>query len=620
MRYLLKIRDKNLEFRTVNADFTNLSVKNSFVKEQARIELGEVTIIGDDFDLIQEITTRLTSFILYENGEILGTGNIDLFTKKDLDNKKLVLKLNNLDVYSPFDLNGDTEYNINEVEPVKNVYYSYSQEYEEFTTVFTDLDIPTFHNGVYYEFDQPFFFNQIEVSNYYIKKANPSFAFLTLVTCSDPNYSNNPLLRTTLTVDYYRIISEGSYNGSTAVEPNIPGTWVYFEDRVKNGVTFPYFYKKLADENYHWSPHNYGPCSGDPVLAFVNYVYQNVEDAVSTQIDYSNVFRRLTDVIKFLVEKIDNTILFDSTGMIKDSFYSFKMFEGDNLRRWAISDGVLAHYQLGPKLFENLMVCNLTDFTPTNAGLQKDHPANLTNLSFNRLLNYWKENGFLWFLEKRPTGNYFRLIHYLHIDSFNSSLVFPRKYTFKTRNITPILPTYNRIINDKRVSGLDFISEPVVFKNVLETAEISLTDNNVFTDINNIFISKDDFSDTENNNIIIVSTGEGHISTGSNYIVRDATGLVSGLRKNNSELSFSYLAEKYFSQLPDKNANINGNDIVINVKRLAKTQKISLTLPIINIEKTYPINFKVKFLNEMVNIDNISRSGHNNFCKMEIIK
>ncbi len=132
-------------------------------------------------------------------------------------------------------------------------------------------------------------------------------------------------------------------------------------------------------------------------------------------------------------------------------------------------------------------------------------------------------------------------------------------------------------------------------------------------------MSADEFSETENDNIVIVSTGAGNVSTGDNYIIRDASGVITGLRKNNSELSFSYLSENYFSELPDKNCEVNGNNIVINEKRLSKTQKISLEIPLKNISEI-DLSEKVKYLTDYAKIDNISRAGNNNFTKLELIK
>jgi len=641
MRYLLKIIDKNAILKSVNADFSNFTVDYSFKENKARLRFGEVVLVGNDYDLVSEITTRLAEFILYENGVVLGIGNIDLFTKKNIDFKTCSLKLNNLDIYSKFDKYGDDLFNINEVVPVKNVYYSYSREIEYTNQTYTDLLFETSYDSgeskynmelsnfrtVTNKENQGYFISVAQNYNLIIACCNdigspPCHDCCGLVANSSISPWNlNPILKAgTTIVHYQREVAKGFYSGGVAIPPQISGTWIYLEDRSYNGVVYPIYFKQIPSTYTKTDRNNLGNCHLIYGVFGEKIITQAVENSIINQIDYSLVFRKVTDVIKFLVGRIDILISFDNSGTINDSFYSFNEFEGESLIKSAVSDGVSGNYNLGNKLYKDLMICNVTDFLPTSSGLQKNNPATLTNISFNRLISYFKENGFVWYLETRGGAVYFKLVHYLHLDYYNSNLILPRKFTFKTREITPILPTFNKIKNEKRAFDTDFVGSIIEFPDVIEDADLILSDNNVFSDCDNIFFSEDEFSETENDNVLIVATGEGHVSTGSNYIIRDATGEVSGLRKNNSELSFSFLAENYYSEFPDEKIKINEIEEIVNLKRLAKKEKIELSLPIKNIKEDYPINFKVKYLIEMINIDSFKRTGYDNFCKLTIIK
>lgn len=118
--------------------------------------------------------------------------------------------------------------------------------------------------------------------------------------------------------------------------------------------------------------------------------------------------RKLFDIIEYLVGEIDGTIVFDNTETSTDSFFYFKDYSNPDAQ----------------DSLTELMVTQITDFILNDAGDEKDEPATIANITFEKVLNFIKNRFYVWWeLEDRSGTFYFVFKHWTE-RSFSSGIDF----------------------------------------------------------------------------------------------------------------------------------------------------------------------------------------------------
>ena len=405
---------------------------------------------------------------------------------------------------------------------------------------------------------------------------------------------------------YFRFEAEGYYLGIEKYDPDgilytAPGEWQFIYDRTMPEGVIPVF-KKVKTAIYEYTP-DIEPYNIIENVAFSTSYY--------TKIDYNKVVRRVDLIIPFLFEKIGLTnIMFDTSGTVTDSFYSFKNLTGESLTKGLTTSD---------KIFKDLLIINLTDFIPAPDNTQKDVHANRTNLSLKRILDYLLQLGFEWYLQNREGVFYFMLQHIsdkiLNSNNPNLSNYFNNDYIYLSNNYEIDEPEYSLITNDTTCLSSDFIGTDIIFPDIIFiNKSFPFTNTNIFVDIDDIIERKgEEYSEIANNNIVVIVA----LKDGTNkYYVRNALGKISGSHKNNSELSFPYVIQHLSYNLPASEISANNNTYTIEDFRLKKRKKITLTIPINNLIEDFEINSYIAFFGENCEIEQIQQNATDNVGKI----
>jgi len=213
---------------------------------------GDLLIFGSDFDKIITHNKKLINFIYYENGKIIGSGTIDLFFGRDINNKKLRCQLKIDNKYAKFDKFSDTKYNIVQVPRRFDLYVPgyYLRMYWE-----QKYDIE------YYGLTQSVDYISPQLAVDYVNNGLQSMLSNAIITDMQPDQSwgiNNVVeYKTTGLNTYYarvywaRASGFGFYDGGVAQPPN-NGTWYFQSDVIINGVTVPKFAQPIDMTNFEY--------------------------------------------------------------------------------------------------------------------------------------------------------------------------------------------------------------------------------------------------------------------------------------------------------------------------------------------------------------------------------
>jgi hypothetical protein len=272
-------------------------------------------------------------------------------------------------------------------------------------------------------------------------------------------------------------------------------------------------------------------------------------------------------------------------------------------------------------LYSHLLIMNLTDFIPDTGNLQKDRIASVTNVSLQTLLNYFESIGFEWFLQNRSGTYYFILQHKSDktLGSTNSDLsnYYNKNRTYLENNIQVEPPEFYKIVNEMSCSQLDFCQKEIIFTGLLgTTARKVITDNQIFFDLDDIWKEREDkYSETEDNNIVIIAAQQDGVS--KDY-VRQATGVITGIGRANSELSFTYLGKNIYCDYPDAAFDIASNSYTAAAYQLKKRNKVPIDIPIDNIRTDWIASDYILWFDEESELESLTQNKPDNIGKLTI--
>jgi hypothetical protein len=574
--------------KPVYNDF-QLRLKNNKSKGEFEVS-NDITLLGSDYTFfINNVIGESFEIRCYnQDGEMFVSDEKGTeITNNNVSKKQVHLKLSAITEYFSDEFtNYDTRYNITEVVPVAY-----------------DLKIPVGQVERLVEAD----FGTITESTGAIsagwQKSGWTIEYIDNLVIIDlfpyPDTSNY-----TGDSHYIRQVAYGYYIDGVKYPPPYEGTWTYIEDEVIAGVTYPKYRVTYDPDNFVLTP------AVHPFTLVTN----NISFYYDGTVDFSNVTRRVEDVIEFLFTQMGVTVSFDNTGTSTDSFYSFKTFTGDSLTFESVSSNKTFGYQL---------IANLTDMIPTDLGIQKNNIAVRSMISLETLMKRYESYGFEWYLENRSGTYYFRLIHVLHksllsgnpdLSNYNG---FNYTYLGDVYEVEP--PEYKKIENNTTCNGVEFKGTYAEFTETYgEDNTISFDDGNIFVDVDDIMNRRSEaYSEVQDFNFVLVAAQHG-----STYDhVRNPEGELTGLEKNNSELAFSYLMPNYISFLPGNVFEVNGTTITLSTssERLKKRNKYKFTIPIYNIKTDFDPAKYIPIFGKQSELDSMTQNG-NSFLGDIIVK
>ena len=485
--------------------------------------------------------------------------------------------------------NYNKEYNINDIAPVNNdlrFVPGYIQLYR-YASEFTSKRLET----------NSYVDSSLGVANYDIEFIDDLIS--SSVVPPDPFYEYDG------TVHYVREQALGFYLNLVAYEPDEDGGWTYITDQTINGIDYPeYFRTFTGTNNYNFTP-------GTEAWTYIenaNLLYSK------PAIEYTGVTRLVTTVIEKLLDYMGVNVSMDRTGTSTDSFYSFKSMVGESLKYGSTTTTLM---------YSRLLIMNLTDFIPADDDGQKDVPAAITNVSLKTILDYFESLDFEGFIEDRSGTDYFVLQHKSDktLSSGNPDLsnYYNKNRTYLADKWTKEPPEFHKIVNETTCKSIDFVGTDVVFNKVYGTdSEKAIVDNKIFTDLNDIANRRSDvYSDNDVSNIVIIAAQSD--STVIDY-VREATGIMTTSKVNNSELSFSFLAKNIFGDYPDADFTTNGTNYTAATSQLKKRDKLELNIPADNMQDDYDVSNYVLFGSDETEIVKTEQNSYDTTLKLTLKK
>jgi len=583
MQVFCQIQNDSDIWIKIIADVSGLN----FSKEKEEDEILDRFVISgnlifiDKLDVVKNLTRKFTNIRFYRNGYLIGKGSFNLFQNIDFDYKRYTFKITATDEYSKIIDNKEEKYNIlnsAHLPAYQNLEYIADSIEYEYRTVTYDRHLTFDYNLGNYEYafditrlDAFFVGSEIDPTEW--TNLSSSFNVIDYVNCLAMIFTIRG------TGNFIREVKISIYNADTPIVPGGAG-WYFAEDVYISGIKYPKYARALqvADVNvFSGDPIVYQGCSRDATLINPNYT-NNLSIPTASPITYVyDRIRRVDTIIEYIIGEIDDSILFDNTGTDTDSFYGFKYFEGESITTYGDTE------YTSNKPFENLLIMQITDFMLTDGGAVTTEFATRGMLNFNSLMSKLKFYGFYWFLEYRDgLGYFFKLLHKTQISKVEpnplSYSYFQRKRQYEYNEFK-----YSNLKNGQICNSVDFIGTNALFTNVIEKRDFEVADNNIFTDINDINIRKGDiYSRDSIIDFVFISaiTVKGTTPLLDYFTVRKATGLITNIKTNNSELGFANITENLICELPDATCEVNNKTIEIDIKRIKKRKKITLNIPI----------------------------------------
>jgi hypothetical protein len=100
------------------------------------------------------------------------------------------------------------------------------------------------------------------------------------------------------------------------------------------------------------------------------------------------------------------------------------------------------------------------------------------------------------------------------------------------------------------------------------------------------------YPESDDNNIVIMAAQQDGVT--KDY-VRQATGIITGIGRANSELSFTYLGKNIYCEYPDASFDIESGSYTAAAYRLKKRNIINLKVPYDNIKTDFIVSDYVTF-------------------------
>jgi len=544
-----------------------MSIKNEHGRPIRQLT-GDLLIHGTDYDYFFTTINAGTYFnesyckaYLYNNAVLIAETNNIKLVKNDTFLKQATFQLYNeiLDNYNLIYRAWEKEYDIVDVTPVPNItFYDHRSNltkitYDPYRTFYCLKD----SFGVWIA----------DVASYIAtKQADPEWTLNQIEFTYADGVCSGEILSLDVKMDWVQLVAYGFYNGSTKVPP-AGIDWVYKDDVILSGITYPRFSKKTNTLDEIRGDLELGKdCAYIfGVLTKGLYYYASYYWPVPTDfsISYLNAGRKVTDVIEYLMDKVNSSVSFDV-----NSFYSFNNYEGETYGAY------------GKLCYKNLILMGMSDMIPDTDNTQKSIVQSKFKITLKGLLDWFVERGFYWYLEDIGGTFYFRLWMVMDktLTSGNPDVTNLKGKDWSKRgefNIQP--PEWETISNETQSSTFDFtISQLSAYYTDVSPLNKSISDTNIYTDINYIVDAKESIFSSDIDQFAMLSTSY----DGSTYQVRRvATGDYTYLATNNIELSLPYIFLYVMADLPQLSTQ---GSVFATANRLAKRKKLQISVPIEN--------------------------------------
>lgn len=610
MAYYFQIADFNLQiYSKVNPDLSGLDFEKKFERgtyTTRNYPGGDVLFCGSDFDLIQSYANDKVAYKLYQNGEILSVGYFFKKGELNITTKRFTTELIIDDVLTDFEEKGKEKYNVleaftNEFDIlIRNDFYQvYKETFEVLIKTPAGVNKTLTYEGVA---------QNSKITESVTNGLSTEDPLKTLISADyvifGIVYEEPPMVFTpgnyfigTCTTTKISSVGYGTIVNGANVPP-VGSGWVY-ETMVSFGnVSLPK-YVKGVDIGTNWTNQNSVTVSGEGETKSLKYI-NNKSDFFFEEYLVYNRSRKVEDVFKFLVGKINPTITFDA-----NSFKYFNDFETETLTYEGVSSN---------KPFKDLSIMQLTDAIPNPDLTQKEFKARVGMISFDDFMSYFEEFPFNFKIE----NNVFSIVHYTEFatNGFNPNYANFKgtNYLNRSNQVEKETASYDNIVNDFKGNSIDFFGGEMRFPNVGLNIDRTISSNLMFTDINDIFRAKSDSYNVESTNqFVLLSLQE----VNSKYYLRDATGLVSGERTNNADLSFVNLARDVISNVPDTVTEINEIPQILDSNRKEKLNKAVLKFPLMVFSEV-DFNKGVQFFGEVAEFTSVKKEVNENQVEAEI--
>ena len=576
----------------VDYDSNLLTIKevNNNGRKEIRLT-GEIEISGLDYQkYFNGINTGdyfdgyRINFQLYKHDKIAVSGYLQM-NENNIDEKKARFKIRGFssNIYDKIYKGWEEEINIKDVTTVDSV------SVYDFRTIDTELTYGTNHFDCSLNISRDLvadIADWLELQKSFKLDwtlSGASFAY------SDGDCDNDRIeLNWTLIWSRYECL--GWYNGTEAVPPAGIG-WIYFTDQGGR----PKYYKlmNVIDETY-------GDILTGKVCLFRDLKYYesvNYEIGNEPLKNYQDRGRLLTDVIEYLVRKIDSSIIFDV-----NSFSSFENYNG------------LDYSTYGKKSYKNLILMGLSDFIPTEAEKPKTNVQKVLNITLKTILDWFEKWGFYWYVEEVSSQLYFRLkmVKDKSLGSGNVNLknIKGQNWEYLSRQIEWKEVEWLTMNNETTSSGFDFNISWLGLEGYKSKPESSISDGKLYTDIDYIIDAKESIFNGESLDEFVLIATTFHDDS---YFCRKTEGVFTKINTNNSELSFSYLFLNILANLarPIESAY----QIPYDKNRLDKRRQIKLTVPA---DIDYIFFNYILYFNKEAEIVEWSHKLSNNFAELKI--
>jgi hypothetical protein len=557
---------------------------------------GTISVYRDSYDLLDTIASTEGNLLLiriYFKGEIFNC-TVDAEQNNNIDFRYKDLKVKVTDEYSEFDKLGDTEYNYLEATNNLEAIFIYDADppasYVQFETL-TEI-VETVHSSItlnysggVYLFDMGH--GALTAPTYDIPTIDPTFslisAYYNIIDYTVNSETVGVTMNANVTISVtYKICREngiGVYAVGVPVPPAGVG-WVFLKDiyNSQGNKAYPLYVRPIpavAWANANQATKFYE--NGNLAIQLSECVGTGsgtVNSMLPVGHSYSKSRARFVkDILEYIVNDIDNSILFDNTGTSTDSFYFMNSYISE-LWKYDVSGTLYPNTEYNNP-YKWLTLMPLPNAITDEQGTQKTNGQTISNITFNKLVNMLSVMGFRWYLELRGSQYYFILTHKLIVSNSITSLSLASHQgnNFQDLNFAQNIqePEYNIIHNSEVCSNYDFVGKDINFEklNVDNTSEYTIE--GFYKDINDIRYSGN-YNDSTTTEHALLAV-QPYLTTASGspaYIVRFPQGELTNAPINNAELAWSYISANLISELPSQNANVNGADVVLDNSRVKK--------------------------------------------------
>lgn len=549
------------------ADLEKVKLVSEIIKKGQRRDTisGQITVKKEyeDFALYLNdedgyfVDSDYFTYRLWYNGEELNVNKIKLI-EINKEEKELIFTLydNCVNEYSKISTAWESEVNIRDYvpdDPTNPV------KYDDFRTKNTKQTVET---GVQ---------TGIDINAYIQEKLNEDdewlpikFHFLVVPGSPAPTY--------TITTDWVQFEAYGYNDGDSKSSP-AGENWIY---QSTIGTIGTYFKKPK------WSLIGQAYVDGSGVA--VDIIYEDLSN-----IEYTRVKISPQLIIRTLLEVADSTIAFDSDSFVGiDDAVGYGTFNG--------STRFLADLQMIP----------ISDFIPSSDGSQNDVYSTVAYISLYRIMSWFEQYGFYWYLEVIADVPYFRIVHPTTRDSVEGTTNPDiNEETYKTERYKIKDAEYDVIVNSSRSGTHEFKFSQFIYRIRENKKTKPFEDFDIYSDIDLIIDAKGrEYDILGGKQWAMISTTRDTTAYPYPYECRSFLSAYTSITINNFELSFQYLCNN-FMPVPGKR---NEDGTIYDDDRVEYRKEIKFNMPLNENPQTY-FNFynTIEYFGKQARIDKVER-------------